>query len=108
MTYFRLEDACSPARSSVRGTGRTASAVLKKSAEETPASARFDIFLCHSFRDAELAWGAAQLLQQTGLTIYVDWMIDAQIDRTRVTPQTADILRSRMRRCDSLVYASSP
>jgi hypothetical protein len=52
--------------------------------------------------------GAARLLEQDGKTVYVDWRDDPHLDRTHVTPQTADVLRQRMAHCVFLIYATSP
>jgi hypothetical protein len=67
----------------------------------------FDIFLSHSLRDAELVLGIREILEHSGKTVYIDWVDDPQLDRTSVTAATADRLRTRMRQCRSLVYAST-
>lgn len=66
----------------------------------------FDIFLSHSSEDDQIIAGLKLLLQDLGFTVYVDW-IDQELDPNHVTPQTAAILRDRMSRCKSLVYAYS-
>lgn len=65
---------------------------------------KFDVFLSHSIRDAELIVGALQLLREAGKTVYVDWIVDPQLSRESVTAKTAEKLRSRMRQCSALVY----
>lgn len=67
----------------------------------------FDVFLSHSFRDAVLILGLKRVLEADGLRTYVDWIEDPQLDRTKVNATTAAHLRDRMRRCRSLVYATS-
>jgi len=68
----------------------------------------FDIFMSHSYEDAEIIAGAKLIIEQnSGLTVYVDWIEDAQADRSRVTPGTADMLRQRMNHCRFLLYATS-
>jgi hypothetical protein len=54
---------------------------------------------------ANLVLGIKALLEERGLTVYVDWISDPQLDRSKVTADTADHLRARMRQCDSLIYA---
>lgn len=76
---------------------------LREAAQTGP----FDIFLSHSFRDAELTLGVKALLESTGKSVYVDWIHDPLLDRTRVVPRTAETLRRRMRECKALVYAST-
>ncbi|TDW70589.1 hypothetical protein EV653_4642 [Kribbella pratensis] len=67
----------------------------------------YDIFLSHSFRDAEIILGVKKILERSGRTVYVDWIEDAQLDRSSVTAETADLLRRRMKQSLSLVYAYS-
>jgi hypothetical protein len=68
---------------------------------------KFDVFLSHSFLDAEIILGVKTLLEAEGLRVYVDWIDDGQLDRSRVTSATAELLRRRMRNSRSLVYATS-
>jgi hypothetical protein len=70
-------------------------------------SERFDIFLSHSIRDAELVLGVKVVLEDAGKSVYIDWIEDPALDRAQVTGKTADMLRSRMRACDSLLYLYS-
>ena len=70
-------------------------------------SSRFDIFLSHSLRDAELVLGVKLVLEDAGKTVYVDWIEDPGLDRGQVSGKTADVLRLRMRMCDSLLYLYS-
>jgi hypothetical protein len=79
---------------------------LRKSAA-TSLSTQFDVFLSHSFLDAQIILGAKGMLEGQGLRVYVDWVEDHQLDRTRVTARTADVLRVRMRKSQSLIYATS-
>src|SRR2546421_12943190 len=83
-----------------------AEAELRKSAA-TPLSTTFDVFLSHSFLDAQIILGVKELLEAEGLRVYVDWIEDAQLDRSRVTAKTADLLRNRMRHSESLIFATS-
>lgn len=108
MTFYTQMEARSAAQSFEKRSGLTASAALAKSAAAATAESHFDIFLCHSFPDAELALGAKRLLEQRSLSVYVDWINDPQADRSKVTPATAELLRTRMQACSSLVYAMSP
>jgi hypothetical protein len=65
---------------------------------------KFDVFLSHSIRDAELVLGAQEYLQGLGLSVYVDWIIDRDLERNKVSTATAEMLRVRMRQCGILVY----
>lgn len=54
---------------------------------------RFDIFLSHSIRDAELVLGVKVVLEDAGKSVYIDWIEDPALDRAQVTGKTADMLR---------------
>lgn len=84
----------------------TASAELKHQAG-SPLATDFDIFLSHAFEDAEVVRGVRLLLEAEGFSVYVDWIEDAATDRSRVTAETADMLRSRMNHCRFLLFATS-
>lgn len=68
---------------------------------------QFDVFLSHSFLDRDVVGGLYVLLTRQGLSVYVDWIIDPDLDRTKVTKATAEKVRMRMKMCDSLLYAIS-
>jgi hypothetical protein len=86
--------------------GYLAEAELGKSAR-TSSTSYFDIFLSHSREDAEIVAGVKALLEREGLSVYVDWIEDPQLDRSRVSAATADQLRNRMKHSNYLLYASS-
>lgn len=67
----------------------------------------YDIFLSHSSLDARAVLGLKLHLEEMGCSVYVDWIEDRQLDRSKVNRQTADLLRKRMMRCTSLFYATS-
>jgi hypothetical protein len=88
--------------------GMTASAAREsftKSAQE--ASGTYDVFLSHSVQDAVAIAGLRNLLRSQGLRIYIDWIDDPQLDRSRVSAGTARRLRERMQNSGSLMYATS-
>lgn len=72
----------------------------------TDAARLYDIFLSHSSKDKELIAGLKLILEDLGYSVYVDWNDDA-LDPNVVSPETAKILRERMKQCKSLVYAFS-
>lgn len=67
----------------------------------------FDVFLSHSVRDAELITGVKRLLEEQGLKVYVDWLVDPQLDRSAVTKETAALLRQRMRQSKALIFVAT-
>ncbi|MGB8409275.1 MAG: toll-Interleukin receptor [Gallionella sp.] len=90
------------------------SGLLKKSeqliVESTAAystAKSYDIFLSHGIRDADLILGMKGTLEDLGYIVYVDWIEDPQLDRSRVTPATADKLRQRMNSSKSLFFVTT-
>jgi hypothetical protein len=57
---------------------------------------KFDIFLSHAREDEELVCGVLALFELLGMTVYVDWIIDRELDREAVTSDHASIIRRRM------------
>ena len=72
----------------------------------TDSTQLYDIFLSHSSLDNELIAGLKLMLEDLHLRVYVDWN-DKQLDPNNVTPETAAVLRERMKQCRSLLYAFS-
>ncbi len=85
---------------------KTARTILREHAERVRTENRFDVFLSHSSNDADVIGGIKELLEARGLSVYVDWADDS-LDRNNVTPETASVLRGRMRVSESLIFASS-
>lgn len=91
-----------------RAGGLTASAAQWELSRISKAAVgTFDVFLSHSIRDAVLILGLKRVLEADGRSVYVDWIEDPQLDRSRVSAGTAAHLRKRMKDCRSLVYATS-
>ncbi|MPL94168.1 hypothetical protein SDC9_40316 [bioreactor metagenome] len=67
----------------------------------------FDIFLSHSFLDKEDVEGLYIELTNFGYSVYVDWIIDPELDRKNVTKATATLIRNRMKFSKSLLLAVS-
>lgn len=86
-------------------TGKSAESYLNELRYTSESS--FDVFLSHSILDAELIVGAKLRLEESGLSVYIDWLNDPYLDRSAVTPSTAARLRFRMLQCRMLVYAHS-
>jgi hypothetical protein len=78
-----------------------------KKAASAPLTQSYDIFLSHAFEDADVIAGVKVLIEQQGLTTYVDWIEDREADRSKVTAKTAGMLRERMKHCKFLVFATS-
>ena len=110
MAYFTKSEARAAAartRGLQKSAGKTSDRILRESVNAAVVTDTFDIFLSHSIADAEIVLGIKQLLEETGLKVYVDWVEDAQLDRRAVTKETAAALRQRMKQSKSLIYLSS-
>lgn len=84
---------------------KSASDVLVEKAKTTATS--FDIFLSNSVKDEKIILGIYAILQRLGFSVYVDWIVDPKLDRTNVSADTAEHLRTRMRQSKTLIYAYS-
>jgi hypothetical protein len=67
----------------------------------------FDVFLSHSYLDKEVVEGLFLELTDFGLKVYVDWIVDPQLDRNNVTKESAFLIRNRMKSSKSLLLAIS-
>jgi hypothetical protein len=76
-------------------------------AKSASAYETFDIFLSHSREDAIFIEGLRDELTGLGLRVYVDWIEDPELDRSKVTAESAAQLRSRMRQAKCLLFATS-
>ncbi|EJL6264635.1 toll/interleukin-1 receptor domain-containing protein [Vibrio cholerae] len=81
--------------------------VLNESVTAFNKSKTYDIFLSHSSKDSELILGVKSTLEDLGYSVYVDWVDDAQLDRSKVNEATAAILRERMNASKSLFYVTT-
>jgi hypothetical protein len=68
---------------------------------------KFDIFLSHSFLDKDEVLGLYRELTEMGFSVYVDWIVDPELDRTNVTKATAELIRNRMKNSKCLLLAIS-
>lgn len=87
--------------------GKASTRILREEANATASYEKFDIFLSHASKDADLILGVKVILENMGYKVYVDWIEDSQLDRSRVTPDTAELLRVRMRQSNSLIWVAT-
>ena len=80
---------------------------LSANAKAATGLEAFDVFLSHSREDAILIEGLRDELVEQGYTVYVDWIEDPELERSKVTKETAAALRARMRQCRCLLFATS-
>lgn len=67
----------------------------------------FDIFLSHCYLDKEEVLGLYRELTEMGFSVYVDWIVDPDLDRNNVTKVTAELIKNRMKNSKSLLLAVS-
>ncbi len=87
--------------------GHRSASVLTRDAIAGKLFKDYDVFLSHSFVDADDILGLKAALEAVQLSVYVDWVDDPQLDRERVGADTAALLRNRMERSRCLLYAST-
>lgn len=87
--------------------GKTKSQILTESVNSFNRYKTYDIFLSHSLKDAELILGMKFTLEDMGYDVYVDWIEDPQLDRSKVNAGTAQKLRERMKTSKSLMYSTT-
>ncbi|MFJ3394915.1 hypothetical protein [Leifsonia aquatica] len=75
MTKYTVSEMRSRGRAAASSQFRSASEVLRKAAG-TAGAVSYDIFLSHSYLDAETVLGIRATLQETGKSVYVDWKAD--------------------------------
>lgn len=67
----------------------------------------YDVFLSHSSLDHDLVLELVDLFNKAGYSVYVDWIEDQELDRSKVSKDTAKLLRERMDKSRSLAYVST-
>lgn len=68
---------------------------------------KYDIFLSHSYLDKNLVYTLVYLFNKSNYSVYVDWMVDTQLDRSQVNKETSEILRMRMDSSKGLAYIAT-
>lgn len=87
--------------------GMSGTRTFSSSVNENKYKTSFDIFLSHSFKDKKYIEGLYLELTSKGYSVYVDWIIDADLQRTSVSKTTVHKIRMRMKQSKSLIYATS-
>ena len=67
----------------------------------------FDVFLSYNINDKDVVKGIYYVLKNMGFKVYVDFIVDPQLDRRSVTKETAECIQSRLKHSKSLIYAQS-
>lgn len=109
MALFSRRDLINKANQTVQKSfySKTASKILNESYNAYNPFKTYDIFLSHSYQDAEVILGLKNTLEERGYEVYVDWIEDRQMSRENVNARTANQLRIRMKTCRSLFFVTS-
>lgn len=67
----------------------------------------YDVFLSHRFMDADEVKVIYDDLVRAGIKVYVDWIVDKDLDRKNITKETVSRVRTRMKNCRSLLFVTS-
>ena len=92
-----------PLRKAVRKDARS---ILRDGAAQDRRTSH-DIFLSHNHLDKEAVLGLKTHLEAQGYSVYVDSESDPQLDPQQVNNTTVEVVRSRLRSCRSILYATS-
>jgi hypothetical protein len=86
---------------------KSATRILSEGSRSFSEEKSYDIFLSHSFTDADAIYGVKSLIEEMGYEVYVDWIEDSDLDRKKVTKETAALIKARISACRSLFFATS-
>lgn len=67
----------------------------------------FDVFLSYTLADKDVVGGIYIELIKQGLTVYLDWVVDPDLQRSKVTKESAERIRRRLKSSKSLLLAMS-
>jgi hypothetical protein len=107
VAYLRISEARAAGQAARSNVSKTASQILTEDSRRFSSTNCYDVFLSHAYQDADAIHGVRSIIESLTLTVYVDWIDDAGLDRGRVTSKTAQVLRERMRASSCLVYVHS-
>jgi hypothetical protein len=113
MALVRFAEVDSAAKTylGLNGYQKTASSILVEETPQYNPTHKFDIFLSHNYHDVQISrnrlLGAKKFLEQFGYTVYVDWIIDYEMNRDDVNASTVELLRIRMRNSRCLLFLTS-
>lgn len=71
------------------------------------AAENYDLFISHSFKDKNLVTGLYHLFSEAGYKVYIDWIDDSNLDRKSVTPDTAAIIKRRIKSSKGAAYIAT-
>lgn len=78
---------------------------ITRSVQQAKILGQSTIFLCHSHKDHTLALGFAQLLQEAGCKVYIDWL-DSEMPE-KPNKETAVRIQHKIKENDYFVYLAT-
>lgn len=102
MTFIRESEVRTRARRRAQAASQTPEDALNALAGMRRP--RFDIFLSQTTRDAEIVLGVYDLLVEQGYSVFCDWIIAPEVNRSEVSPANAAFVRCAMMICDTLLF----
>jgi hypothetical protein len=88
-------------------SNQSSDTVLREAYKSFDSALTYDIFLSHSYKDKDTIIGLSEFIKSLGYLVYIDWIDDSELDRSKVTKETAQLLRERMKNCRCLFYVTS-
>ncbi len=85
-----------------KSVNKTASQILMNESAQFSLDKSNDIFLSHSYLDANKVLGLKSELEEMGYKVYVDWIDDKQLSREKMTKETAETFR--IDKCSCLFF----
>ena len=101
LTERKLRQAASDARIQYKYNS------LNESLSRFDSATTYDLFVSHSFSDKEIVIGLLHLFTGAGYKVYVDWIEDSTLDRRNVTPETAALIRQRVKQSKGTAYIAT-
>jgi hypothetical protein len=78
-----------------------------KSLNESTKTEYYDIFLSHSYLDADEILYLQKRLTRMACSVFVDWIEYPDLNRQQVTRDNVEKIRNVMKKCNALIYAFS-
>ncbi|EHU5031560.1 TPA: TIR domain-containing protein [Streptococcus suis] len=67
----------------------------------------YDLFLSHSYLDKKLIVTLVSLFNESGYSVYVDWLEDEHLDRSNVSTETAKFIKNRINQSKGLTIIAT-
>lgn len=77
------------------------------SVKHAPMTAKFDVFLSYNISNIDVVKSIYYFLTKKGLKVYLDCIVDPDMERSETDKQTAERIHKRLMNSNSLLYAQS-